>query len=186
MKDRLGSYLADVRVRRVLPHLRGRLLDIGCGSNRLVRAYRERVGASAAEASLGVDVHPWPGVDELVEDAGDLPFPDASFDTVTIIATLNHIPYRERALREVRRLLPPGGRLVVTMIPPGISRLWHALRGPWDADQSERGMTEGEVYGLTRARVRRLIESAGLTIVHEESFMLGVNRLTVAMRPQDS
>lgn len=185
MKDALGGYLERVRVHRVLPHVRGTLLDVGCGANRLVAAYRERAGdTAAARESLGVDVHPWPGVDAVVHDTRELPFAAGSFDTVTIIAALNHIPYRQQALAEVRRVMADDGRLVLTMIPPGISRLWHLLRRPWDDDQVERGMAEGEVYGLTREQVRRLIDGAGLRVVHEESFMLGVNRLTVAaVRP---
>ena len=31
------------------------------------------------------------------------------------------------------------------MVSPGISRLWHKLRSPWDADQAERAMEDGEV-----------------------------------------
>ncbi len=46
-------------------------------------------------------------------DARDLPFPDATFDAAFLVATLGEIPDRDRALRELRRVLKPGGRLVV-------------------------------------------------------------------------
>lgn len=188
MNDPLGRTLARQRMRRVLPHVRGRLLDIGCGANELVRAYRSSRGSSGDDverrrASIGVDVFPWEGVDAVVEDTREMPFEDASFDTATIVAALNHIPYREEALAEVHRVVRPGGRLILTMIPPGISRVWHLLRRPWDDDQSERGMVEGEVWGLTRAGVQGLVEGAGFRVVHEERFMAGINRLTVAERP---
>lgn len=186
MNDALGRYLAQVRVQRVLPHVRGRLLDVGCGANQLVAAYRRIAEPDAASGSLGVDVHPWPGVDRVVEDTRALPFAGGSFETVAIIAALNHIPYREEALAEARRVLVPGGRLFLTMIPPRISRIWHLLRRPWDDDQSQRGMAAGEVFGLTRARVRELLVGAGLEVTHEESFMAGINRLTIAKRPRDA
>lgn len=169
-------WLASRRVRAVLPHVKGRLLDLGCGGNHLTRAYRGR--------GVGVDVHPWPGVDVLVRDAAHLPFRDASFGTVTIVAALNHIPERRAALGEVRRVLAPGGRLVLTMIPPGLSRLWHFLRRPWDADQTERGMKPGEVYGLAARELARLLEDAGFRVVARRRFMLGANLLVVA-EPQD-
>jgi ubiquinone/menaquinone biosynthesis C-methylase UbiE len=48
-----------------------------------------------------------------VGDAQDLPLPDATFDAAFLVATLGEIPDRDRALRELRRVLKPGGRLVV-------------------------------------------------------------------------
>jgi SAM-dependent methyltransferase len=174
MKDRLGRHLQDWRLDVVLPHVRGRVLDIGCGANQLVRRH--------PPGGVGVDVHPWGGVDLVVSDCSRLPFDDETFDTVTIVAALNHIPNREAVLREARRLLRPGGRLITTMIPPRFSAVWHRLRRPWDADQTERGMKPGEVYGLTPAEVRRLVAAAGFEVQLEKPFMLGINRLTVATR----
>lgn len=174
MEDRLGRALMRRRIEAVLPHVRGRLLDVGCGTNKLVEAY--------GGEGVGVDVYPWQGTDLVVEDTADLPFEDDEFDTVTIVAALNHIPNRQQVLTEAARVLGPGGRLVTTMISPRISRLWHLLRKPWDVDQSERGMVEGEVYGLTPKQTDELLRQAGFEVVHVARFMLGFNRLTVATR----
>ncbi len=174
MKDVVGRCLMRWRIRAVLPHISGRLLDLGCGTNELVRAY--------AGPGTGVDVYPWPGVDVVVEDTARLPESDAAYDTVTIVAALNHIPNRAQVLREVFRVLRPGGRLIVTMIPPLISRIWHALRAPWDVDQRERGMKPGEVFGLTVGQTRALLEEAGFRVLAVRRFMLGINRLTIAER----
>src|SRR5215217_639996 len=46
-------------------------------------------------------------------DARDLPFPAATFDAAFLVATLGEIPDHDRALRELLRVLKPGGRLVV-------------------------------------------------------------------------
>jgi len=172
MNDALGRYLRRKRVRAVLPHVRGRLLDIGCGANDLVHAY--------AGEGTGVDVHQWGRVDVVAEDSSRLPFQARSCDCVTIIAALNHIPNRREVLAEVHRVLTPGGRLIVTMLRPMLSRVWHGLRKPWDADQKERGMAEGEVFGMTPREVRTLLTEAGFRILREERFMLGLNRLTIA------
>jgi SAM-dependent methyltransferase len=46
-------------------------------------------------------------------DARELPFPAANFDAAFLVATLGEIPDRDQALRELHRVLKPGGRLVV-------------------------------------------------------------------------
>ena len=175
MKDRLGKFLMEWRFAAVAPEVQGRLLDIGCGTNQFTKRFKP--------AGVGVDVHQWGSVDMVVEDTAKLPLESESFDTVSILAALNHIPNREAVLAEAYRVLKPGGRIVITMIPPGVSRVWHFVRKPWDADQSERGMKAGEVYGLTPTEVRRRIEDAGFRIFKERRFMLGINRITVGVKP---
>ncbi len=170
MHDSLGEALAKRRVKAVLPHIRGRLLDVGCGSNRLVRHYANGVG---------VDVYPWPGADVIVNDTAALQWQSESFDTVTIVAALNHIPNRVAVLNECRRVLKPGGRLIITMLTPRTSRIWHWLRAPWDADQRDRGMQPGEVYGFTSAELLDLFRRAGFTLVSQQRFMFGLNRVYV-------
>lgn len=170
MHDALGEALAKRRVKAVLPHVRGRLLDVGCGFNNLVRHYAN---------GIGVDVHPWPGADVIVSDTAALQWESGSFDTVTIIAALNHIPNRAAVLRECRRVLRSDGRVVITMLTPRTSRIWHFLRAPWDADQRQRGMRAGEVYGFTSAQLVDLFERAGFTLLSQQRFMLGLNSVYV-------
>ena len=175
MHDALGQVLAQRRVKAVLPHIRGRLLDVGCGFNRLVRDY---------ENGVGVDVHPWPGADVIVADTATLQWESASFDTVTIIAALNHIPNRVAVINECRRVLRPGGRVVITMLAPRTSRVWHWLRAPWDTDQLERGMKPGEVFGFTSPELLEMFGCAGFTLLLRRRFMLGLNRLYVFGLPE--
>lgn len=170
MHDSLGRALAGMRVKAVLPLVRGQLLDIGCGSNQLVERYVHGVG---------IDVHPWSGVDLLVRNSAELPFESQSFDTITVLAALNHIPNRGDVLDECRRLLRPDGQVLVTMLTPTISRLWHRLRSTSDADLRERGMKAGEVYGFTRTEVIRLFDDHGFRLGSERRFMLAFNRIYV-------
>ena len=179
MHDRVGIYLMNWRVRAVLPYLRGDVLDIGCGANELLTTYKAHHGECRA---VGIDVYPWAGVDQVVPNSAVLPFDDEAFDTVCCIAALNHIPERVRVLREARRVLRPKGHLVLTMLPPGISRVWHFLRSPWDADQHERGMEEGEIYGLTQKQMSKLLGNANFVLCESYYFMCGVNRLYIAKK----
>jgi SAM-dependent methyltransferase len=173
VNDALAKKLGDWRNRAVLPHIRGRLLDVGCGLNTLVRRYGN---------GMGVDVYDWGDIDLVVEDTAKLPLDDESFDTATIIAALNHIPNRIDVLKEIHRVLRPSGILIITMIPPVISRVWHLIRWPWDDDQRERGMKPGEVYGITRRGVVELLTMCGFSLQHSERFMLGINCLTVSQK----
>jgi len=174
MRDVIGQVLMRWRIRAVLPHVDGFLLDIGCGTNRLVRSYKGK--------GIGVDVYQWGEADLIVEDTAHLPYKNGTFDTVTIVAALNHIPNRREVLKEANRLLKVNGRIIITMLPPRISRLWHLVRRPWDADQKERTMQAGEVYGMDRFDVSTLLQAAGFEVVVEKSFMCGVNRLSIGKK----
>ena len=57
------------RIAAVLPHLRGRVLDVGCGTNELLLRYRRDSEQPGAIDSVGIDVFDWPGADLLVEDS---------------------------------------------------------------------------------------------------------------------
>lgn len=167
------------RIRTVLPHLEGDVLDVACGTNELLVEYFRRAPSTR---NTGVDVHQWGSVDLIIDDAARIPVESASHDTVSCIAALNHIPNREAFLSEAHRILRPGGRFILTMIPPAISRLWHFIRSPWDADQHERGMEDEEEYGFDKKAVRTMLGQAGFSPEREVPFMLGINTLYVARR----
>lgn len=160
------------RLRVVLPFVRGRLLDLACGYNNLSRAHG---------CGLGADVFPWEGIDIRIGDAARLPFRDGSFDTVSVVAALNHIPNREAALLAAMRVLRPGGLFLATMIGPWTGRLAHLI---FHQDETQRGgMRPGEVHGIGRPAMRALLQRAGFELVREIPFQLGLNRLYVARKP---
>ncbi|MCD6060688.1 MAG: ycgJ [Moraxellaceae bacterium] len=119
----LACGLAPVREQRakVVPQASGRVLEIGIGTGLNLEHYdkarlRELVGldpnaelkglARKRAQRAGVEV-------ELVSlSAEGIPFADASFDTVVVTYSLCTIPDPVAALREMRRVLKPGGRLL--------------------------------------------------------------------------
>lgn len=170
MKDYLGEMLSKIRADAVFPYLKGKLLDIGCGNNYLVKQYGN---------GIGVDVYDWGNVDVLITDPSKLEFNDQEFDTITFLASFNHIPNRKDVLKECHRLLSREGRLIITMIPPLIGLVWHKARRPWDLDQKLRGMKQGEAYGLSNRYIRELVASGGFTLVIHKRFMLGINSMLI-------
>jgi len=161
--------LEDERIAAVMPHVRGRLLDVGAGTNRLVRQHGDGVG---------VDVHDWGGGVRVVENTARLPFPDSSFDTVTFVACLNHIPNRAEALVEARRVVRETGTLVVTMIDPILGGVGHAIWW-YGEDRHRGGMKPGEVGGLWPRDVVSLCAAAGFTLRRHQRFVYGMNHLFV-------
>jgi ubiquinone/menaquinone biosynthesis C-methylase UbiE len=97
-----------------------RVLDLGCGAGRFVAALRdagtEPVGVELAEAALERARRNVPGADlRLVQPDGSLPLDHASVDLVWCSEVLEHVADTAHALLEVRRVLRPGGRLLVTV-----------------------------------------------------------------------
>jgi SAM-dependent methyltransferase len=168
------------RFAKVLPELRGRVLDVGAGDNVLVRMYRQAAAQGSvqhAAHSVGVDVVDWGSDCILIERSDRLPFPDASFDTICYIACLNHIPERAAALFEARRLLRPGGRVLVTMIGRLIGRVGHALW--WYSEDKHREVAEHEEMGLNEREVLKLFAQAGYRCTRVDRFVYGLNKLYV-------
>lgn len=181
---RLTSLRAE-RFAEVLPRLQGRVLDIGAHDNTLVSLYRREaarlcVDGGDAEGSTGIDVIDWGGGCTIVPSSATLPFPDASFDTVAIIASLNHIPEREGTLREARRVLRPGGRIVLTMIGRMIGTVGHALW--WYSEEKHRETDAEELMGMAPVEIVQLLEEAGFHLTERQRFAYGLNTIFVAER----
>jgi SAM-dependent methyltransferase/UDP-N-acetylglucosamine transferase subunit ALG13 len=97
----------------------GRHLDLGIGDATFLRAIHERTALDV----VGADPHggylhqarrghpPLP----VVQFAGQLPFSDAVFDSVSMLDVLEHTPDDAQALADVHRVLRPGGLLVMSV-----------------------------------------------------------------------
>ena len=159
--------LAEDR-RRAIPLARCRGLEVGVGSGLNLPLYgagtTEVIGLDASpellemarEAAARVTTRPI----ELVEGTAEsMPFDDASFDTVVVTWTLCSIPNASAALREMRRVLEPSGRLLFVehgRSPDASVKRWQERLTPaW------KRMAGG--CHLDRP-VRELIESAGFHI----------------------
>jgi 2-polyprenyl-3-methyl-5-hydroxy-6-metoxy-1,4-benzoquinol methylase len=102
------------------------LLDVACGAG----GPALRIAAATGCSVVGIDVHEQAietattgaaqrGLAERAQfrttDATErLPFPDASFDAITCIDAINHLPDRPRVIAEWARVLKPGGKMLFT------------------------------------------------------------------------
>lgn len=97
------------------------VLDVACGTGALTRAFAAAkvrpgrvIGVDFTDEMLAVARRSsTPDVEYILADAMQLPFPDASFDVVSIAFGIRNVVDPVRALREFRRVLGPTGRLVI-------------------------------------------------------------------------
>ena len=162
----------DERVIMALKYSKGRVLDIGCGANNFIKSY-QGVGT-------GVDVFPWEGCDVVVENTAELPFKAGSYNTVTFLACLNHIPNRDEVLEEAHRVLSKDGRLLVTMITPRWGRFIHWIRFRNDPDHQDRHIDhDHELLGMSSKHVKQLMAEAGFKNICRKRFVFGLNNIYI-------
>ncbi len=135
LNNRLHSFGRDqawrkFAVRRADLKPTDRVLDVACGTGDLTKAFADalaklgRTKEGAEAPVVGLDFTPemldvarerkaTPLTEYIEGDAMDLPFADGSFDVVSIAFGIRNVSRPEVALAEFRRVLRPGGRLIV-------------------------------------------------------------------------
>ncbi|HTP71267.1 MAG TPA: bifunctional demethylmenaquinone methyltransferase/2-methoxy-6-polyprenyl-1,4-benzoquinol methylase UbiE [Burkholderiaceae bacterium] len=115
------------------------VLDVAAGTGDLTQAFARRVGPSGCVVHTDInEAMLRAGRDRLLDagsnqpsalcDAEALPFVSASFDIVCVAFGLRNMTHKDKALREMARVLKPGGKLVVLEF----SKVAEPLRKPYD------------------------------------------------------
>jgi SAM-dependent methyltransferase len=160
----------------VIPQ-RGRLLEIGSFTGRFLDRIRadgwETVGlepyrsvAQYARAKYGLEI-----IEGLLPNPA---LPDAHFDAVVLLHVIEHMPDPAANLREIRRILKPGG--VVVVETPRFNSLMFKLLG-----RRERSIQncQGHIFFFTENTLQRLLQKCGLSVFRAERVgrTLSVDRL---------
>jgi 2-polyprenyl-3-methyl-5-hydroxy-6-metoxy-1,4-benzoquinol methylase len=174
--DRLLQQWRIAKALRYLPS-GANVLDIGCADGSLfVRA--------------GVRIASGLGIDPDLE--GDSPvgsaelrrgtFPEmvpvgSTFDAITMLAVLEHVPPSDQAswAAACRRLLRPGGRLIVTVPSPMVDRILRVLMRLRILD----GMETEQHYGFDPQLTAGIFTTAGLALQTARRFQFGLNNIFV-------
>ena len=134
------------------------VLDIGAGDGALLRTLRQ-CGHTGRLA--GLDSHPGAGIERGSAEA--LPYPDETFEVVIFLRVLAHLPDPALALAEARRVLRPGGLLV--MAANGrqhLRRFWAALERPAQATAAPDAAGVLLPVTILPGQARALAQSYGL------------------------
>lgn len=138
---------------------RGRLLDVGCGNG----AFLGRMARLGWQCT-GVETDPLAaqfardhfGLTIRQGTLGDAGFPDSSFDVVTLSHVIEHVHSPHELLLECRRVLRPGGKLIV--LTPNIWSLGHRIFG-----RSWRGLEPPRhLHAFHPLALRTYVERAGM------------------------
>jgi ubiquinone/menaquinone biosynthesis C-methylase UbiE len=164
----------------------GRVLEVAIGTGRNLPYYRADVAISGIElspamltvareraAELGV------AADQREGDAEQLPSADASFDTVVCALSLCTIPDPARAIAEMKRVLVPGGTLLLL---DHIGSSWFPIRAAQWLFERITIRAAGEHF--TR-RQRPLVQAAGFLIEDSERLKAGTIERIVARKPAE-
>lgn len=172
----IGGVAASTRVlERLNPDIHGKVLDIGAGLGGLMRQgaaqgfqmtgldITHRFSALNKALSLRVNQPESPLLNWVTGNASALPFADNSFDAVLFQHSLMNMPDAARVIAESRRVLRPGGQLVMHEVVSGphVAQLHYPV--PWAASPEHSHL-------LTLMLLTHLLETGGFVLEHVEDW----------------
>lgn len=169
----LSAWLQRQRITVARPFIRSRVLDYGCGVGALAAVcHPDRyVGIDEDQASLKIARRRFPGFrfEESIPRS-------ERFDTITLLAVLEHVADPGGLLRSMKALLSGEGRLVATTPHPA-SRLLHAVGSAIGLFSRHAHRQHQQL--LDYRALTALSAEAGLVIHEYRRFELGLNQLVV-------
>lgn len=143
--DQIADHFSDTRYKpwpgvvsflQTIPP-QSHILDVGCGNGKYlsVRTDCHMYGCDPCEKLVSLAQEKNPGAEVLVANGLSLPYDTASMDAVISIAVLHHLTVADRGrfLSEVRRVLKPGGSLLLTVwTTEAVKPSWKPLDVPGD------------------------------------------------------
>jgi demethylmenaquinone methyltransferase / 2-methoxy-6-polyprenyl-1,4-benzoquinol methylase len=182
-----------------------RVLDIAAGTGDLTRAFARRAGPQGMVVHTDInEAMLREGRNRLIDeglllpsmvcDAEKLPFPDASFDRVSVSFGLRNMTHKDQALAEMARVLKPGGKLLVLEFSKVAEPLkplydWYSFKvlpqiGQWVAGDAEsyRYLAESIRMHPDQATLKAMMKEAGFGHVDVHSLTAGVVALHVGIR----
>jgi len=160
-------------IRRLGPKPNAAYLDIGAGYGHLIQLVQKEFSVVPRVCDYTTELLRLPGVQVDVADLNHdpLPYADATFDLVTCTEVIEHLEHYRFTLREIFRVLKPGGILVVST--PNILNLKSRIRfltygfynlfGPLHFKESQLHSTGGHINPVSYFYLAHSLTDAGFT-----------------------
>ena len=191
---------------RLRPHAGMKLLDVGGGTGDIAFKYLERGGDDvtvfdindemlAVGRDRAIDKGVLKGIQWMQGNAEELPFDDATFDAYTIAFCIRNVTHIDRALKEARRVLKPGGHFLCLefskVVQPGLAQIYDTYSFSILPKLGEMIADDRDSYQYLAESIRRfpdqetfkgMIEDAGLDQASFENLTGGVACIHSAWR----
>jgi dolichol-phosphate mannosyltransferase len=174
----LQRYWQRRRHRIAISWARGadRVLDIGCGSSVIIQSLNNAVGMDVSMGKLRFLRRR--GIELVRGSAFSLPFRDDAFDCVISSQVIEHIPYDDVLFTEMKRVLAPGGLLIIGT--PDYSTLGWQIIEPLYGTLMPGGYRDEHITHYTRESLSGILVDRGF--VHEETAYVARSELIMKFR----
>ncbi len=145
----------------------GRVLEVGPGEAEFGRKGCEFVAVNVSRR----------GSPQVFADGQSLPFKDAVFDAVVATEVIEHVRYPYKLLRELRRVVKPSGRVLLSTpnVAIPVNRVALAIFGRFPDDQTlHEGPDVGHLHFFTRRSFLEAVRTEGFLVTREWDSLLQV------------
>ena len=182
----LSNYASLLRVKRVLPYVKGSVLDLGCGEVPVLRAAGDKI-----EHYVGVDIgqertetlrKTYPQHQFFRCDFDEDPFDfEGKFDTILLIAVIEHIFNQKHLATELIKKLNPTGRIIITT-PTSLGEFVHRICA--GLGLLGRSVANRHIVIFNKRRFKVLAKHFNLRIEKYHRFCFGCNQMVILAKKE--
>lgn len=175
----LTNYLIGARMSRIAPHIRGDVLDLGCGRAEILEKYAPRIqsycGIEYSEDSVQAlrKAHPEASFFSRNLDQDTLAL-DKQFDCILMVALIEHLFNQKHVMDEVASALKPGGTIVLTTPTPFGNDVIHRLGAT--IGLFAKAAVDDHIVIYNHHRLKLLAKEVDLKLTRYYTFQFGCNQ----------
>lgn len=182
----LSKHISGSRYARILPHVAGDVLDIGCQQAQVLEAAAERidryVGIDIDEASLEIARarHPEREFVACDVDQGVKGFSE-EFDSIVLCAVIEHLFNQKVVFESLAQALKPGGRILLTTPTPLGNDVVHRIGSA--IGLFSKLARDDHIMIYNKLRFEILAREVGLEVEQHDLFQVGCNQFVILRKP---